>query len=170
MGCLDSSISGAIGALSYFLERRERERAEQIRLGVMEVLEESLPPGLDRDLGRHLAAAGVSNATIEFSAVPVYNLAVLPDGTASWSAGLRLGGTVFLATFDVPSARTADLARTLAIPPATLRGTDTLHKPTLPFPTRIAVRCKLGTVQQTSNQRFIPLVVESTSNASAETA
>jgi hypothetical protein len=107
LGCLDSSISEAIGALSYFLERRERERAEQIRLGVMEVLEESLPPGLDRDLGRHLAAAGVSNATIEFSAVPVYNLAVLPDGTASWSAGLRLGGIVFLATFDVPSARTA---------------------------------------------------------------
>jgi hypothetical protein len=134
LGCLDSSISGAIGALSYFLERRERERAEQIRLGVMEVLEESLPPGLDRDLGRHLAAAGVSNATIEFSAVPVYNLAVLPDGTASWSAGLRLGGTVFLATFDVPSARTADLARTLAIHPQLFAAQTHCTSPLCPFP------------------------------------
>lgn len=166
--CLDSSISEAIGALSYFLECRERERAEQIRLAAMEVSDESLPPGFDRDLGLHLAAVGVGNALIEFSAVPVHNLAVLPNGTAAWSAGLRLGGTVFLATFDVPSARVPDLARALAIPPATLRGTGALHKHSLPSPTRIAVQCKLGTVQRTDKQRFIPLVVEGTSNANRE--
>jgi len=134
--CLDSSISEAIGALSYFLERRERERAEQIRLAAMEVSEESLPPGFDRDLGLHLATVGVGNALIEFSAVPVHNLAVLPNGTAAWSAGLRLGGTVFLATFEVPSARVPDLARALAIPPATLRGTGALHKHSLLYISR----------------------------------
>jgi hypothetical protein len=165
---LDSSIAEAIGALSYFLERRDREHAEQTRLGAMEVTEESLPPGFDRDLGLHLATAGVGDALIEFSAVPVYNLAVLPNGTAVWSAGLRLGGTVFLATFDVPTACVPDLARALAIPAAVLRGTGVLRKPTLPIPTRIAVQCKLGTLQRTDKQRFIPLVVERASNASRE--
>ncbi len=165
---LDSSIAEAIGALSYFLERRDRERAEQLRLCAMEVSEESLQQGYDRDLGLHLAAAGVGNALIEFLAVPVYNLAVLPNGTAVWSAGLRLGTTVFLATFDVPTAGVPDLARALEIPAAALRGTGALHKPTLPIPTRLAVQCKLGTLQRTDKQRFIPLVVESVSNANRE--
>lgn len=165
---VDSSIAEAIGALSYFLERRDRERADQIRRGAMEVTENSLPPGFDRDLGLHLATAGVGNALIEFSAVPVHNLAVLPNGTAVWSAGLRLGGTVFLATFDVPTACVPDLARALAIPAAALRATGVLHKPTLPIPGRVAVQCKLGTLQRTDKQRFIPLVVERASSASRE--
>lgn len=165
---LDSSLAEAIGALFYFLGRRDRDRAEEIRLGAMEVTEEPLPSGFDRDLGLHLARARVGNALIEFSAVPVYNLAVLPNGTAVWSAGLRLGGTVFLATFDVPVARVPHLARALAIPAAALRRTGVFHKPALPSPTRIAIQCRLGTLQQTDKQRFIPLVVESASNANRD--
>ena len=88
--CLDSSIAEAIGALSYFLDRSEREHAEEIRLAAMEAGKESLQSDFDPDLGLHLAGTGVGSALIEFSTVPVQNLAVLPNGTVAWSAGLRL--------------------------------------------------------------------------------
>ena len=166
--CLDSSISEAIGALSYLLERRERERTDQIRRAAVQASEESLPPGFDRDLGLHLASFEVGSAPIDFPSVPVQKVGVLPDGTVTWSAGARFGEDMFLASFDVPSARVLDLARALRIRPAVLRRTGALHKHTLPRAMRIDLQCRLGAVQRTTNQTFLPFVVERVSSANDE--
>jgi hypothetical protein len=90
----------------------------------------------------------------------VHNLSVLPNGTVSWSAGLRFAGTAFLASFDVPPNRVPDLVRALEIPPESLSRTGALYNHTLRVPTPLAVNCKLGAVQRTAEQQFIPLVVD----------
>jgi hypothetical protein len=109
--CLESSLTEAVGAVSYLLEARKRTDAEKRRSMADRAISNDLPLGFSPDLGLHLARSGGAGTAFHFQNVPIRKLGVLPDGTASWSANIVLADREYIATFDVPAVLRNNLAR-----------------------------------------------------------
>jgi hypothetical protein len=160
LGCLESSLSEARGALFFLLERRKRLRTERLESAAREETEDTLPPGFKADLGLQLARSGGGGTNLHFLSVPVYNLGILPDGTARWCANVVFEEAEYATTFDVPMALIEDLAAAIKTPAVTLRPTSRLVMREVEGSPRVRLECTLGEVQRYSDQTFVPLVVK----------
>jgi len=157
--CLECSLAEAVGALSYFVDARDRADAERFRRATSRDVREHLPPGFKPDLGSHLAQSGGRRTTFHFLDVPIAKLAVLPEGIACWSAGIVLSDHEYAATFDLPEVMLGDLAAAIGLSLALLRPTGEIRKHTLEGPPRVNVACTLGDVQRNAKEAFVPLIV-----------
>lgn len=158
LGVLDSSIAEADAALGYLTQRRLQQQQEEIRLRAERLAQVPLPPKFRPDLGLHLMRSGGNETTFHFPDAFAERVGILPDGTVTWSASTTFGDQEFIATFDVPQALVLDLAKALAVEPRLLRAAKELRKHALSEPTLISLECRLGKVQTTNGETFVPLV------------
>jgi hypothetical protein len=159
LNCLESSLTEAVGAVSYLADARRRIDAELLRHSAGRAIASELPPGFSPDLGLHLAHIGGAGTTFHFMNVPIHKLGVLPDGTASWSANIVLADGEYAATFDVPVALRGDLARVIRVSPMALAPSNEIRTHKLDGPPIVGVECRLGGMQSNGKESFVPLVV-----------
>ena len=165
--CLESSLTEAVGAVSYLLEARKRTDTEKRRSMADRAISNDLPLGFSPDLGLHLARSGGTGTAFHFQNVPIRKLGVLPDGTASWSANIVLADREYIATFDVPAVLRGDLARVIGISPVMLAPRGEILKHNLDGPSSVGLECALGDMQRNGKETFVPLVVKRVARADA---
>lgn len=173
LGCLETALIEATGALVFRLAARDRADAERLREGALAGATAQIPAGFTRDLGLHLTKDGGGKTTFHFLHVPVRTLGILPHGVVSWSSNIDLGDAEFMATFDVPRSLFGDLASALHVSPTLLRPSRNIVKHKFDVPPTVAVECTLGELQRNAEETFVPLIVTrvvSTDSRSANTA
>jgi hypothetical protein len=159
LNCLETSVTEAVGAVSYLLETRRQADAKRLRSVADRAIAEGLKPGFYPDLGLRLARLGGAGTAFHFLNVPIWKLGVLPDGSASWSANIVLADREYIATFDVPAILRRDLARCIGIPPAKLAPEQGIVVHNLDGPPTVRLECVLGELQRNDREPFVPLVV-----------
>jgi hypothetical protein len=116
------------------------------------------------DFGRLLAEQGIGHAECVFPGVPLQHIRELPDSTLSISLNHGYGAERYLATFDFKGkVRIALLDRVREQFPelATAGSRRAPLRLDLPEPITVTIRAILGKVQHTSEESFVPFVVQS---------
>ena len=165
--CLESSLTEALAAVSYFLEARSRADIERVRSMAAHAPVSDLPAGFSPDLGLTLARGGGAETAFHFSNVPIRKLGILPDGTACWSANIALADREYVATFDVPATLSSDLADVIGLSLATLAPGCEIVRHNLDPPRLVSLESTLGEIQRNGNETFVPLVVKRLAPAEA---
>jgi hypothetical protein len=152
--CLELCHYEAIGALSYLFAHRSPSSSRQHPPGSLS-LGSALRHEFLPDLGLHVAGGVDRETVLRFTAVPIQRLGVLPDGTVSWSANRNIAGREYAATFDAPNALRTEMAEAIDIPEERL-SPETRHE----IGGRLVdVECKLGAMQRSENDAFVPFIV-----------
>lgn len=166
LGFLDTSLAEATAALEYLLKERDQQQRDETQHEANRLAQEPLPPKFESDLGLHLMGSGGATTTFHFPSAPAQKLGILPEGTVTWSTGIKFGDKGFVVTFEVPPPLVAELAAALGIGPLELRPAAELRKHTLAEPTFIQLVCRLGQIQKNAVEAFVPLIATRVAQAS----
>jgi hypothetical protein len=156
--CLETTLIEAVGAVSYLLDARQRAEAERRNATVADAIA-NLPSGFLPDLGLHLAKGGSESNAFHFTAIPVRKLGLLPDGSASWSANIRLGDEYYIGPFDVPADLRETLADTIGLERESLEPARRIVMHEFEAPPCVDVSCTIGDLQRNEKEAFRPFIV-----------